>query len=189
MDINVFLKLVLSLSNEGEDNLNSYLSFMWGFTLHISVRKIIAFTWPEKRGKKNAASPTSEPKEQKTKHAVVNLDFFEYWSQDFPTMKEIIMKSVTFCSSDVEHCARVVVPLLHVHSRKGKPGGITRTREGEIRRTRKGYCNSSEGQLSETMVCEKQLHDEITFIWQLTCSLMFFPFLYGELGKKTDTAS
>lgn len=33
-----------------------YRSFIWGFTLHISVRKITASTWPEQTGRKNSIS-------------------------------------------------------------------------------------------------------------------------------------
>lgn len=38
--------------------------------------------------------------------------------------------SVTFCSGDVERCARAVVPLLHVHTWKGKSGGKIRGGHG-----------------------------------------------------------
>lgn len=49
-------------------------------------------------------------------------------------MNEVIT-SVTFCGSNVERCARVVVSLLHVHNRKGKPKRGKQRNGGEERRT------------------------------------------------------
>lgn len=169
-----FLKLVLSLSNEGEDNLNSDLSFMWGFTLHISVRKIIASTWPEKRGKK-----CSKPnvRAQRTEDQTCCSQFRLLWmlkpgfsnNERNNNVKGHLLQQRrgALCESRS--------PSAPCSQPKGQTWGDNKDTGWEIRRTRKGYCNSSEGQLSETMVCEKQLHDEITFIWPLTCSLMFFP--------------
>lgn len=86
-----------------------YLSFTLGFTLHTSVRNITASTWPERQ--KTGDRPTTS-----------------IWHLIFSCLNIQVGQHVTFCSSNMERCAGVVVCLFHVHSREGKPGGVWKDR-------------------------------------------------------------